>query len=106
MSRGVDREPRGGNPEHIIAAFKLLGIIAEPTQAAVDAAIAEQLRVMNIEGSHTEAQAFASLLVDNPKGHILNARNAAMEYDLIHGSAILPVVESGLSARHRLVLGS
>jgi hypothetical protein len=106
MADRAELKPRDGNPEHIVVQFKLLGIVEVATQVAVDAAIADQLRVMNIEGKHTEAQAFASLLVDNPKGGVVNALNAAREYDLIHGSAILPVVESGLRARHRQALGS
>lgn len=101
MSRRIDSEPRGGDPEHIVAQFRLLGIIEEPTQVAVDTVIADHLRVMNIEGEHTEAQAVADLLIHNPLVGILRAVDIAREFDLLHGSSVLPIVEAHLRAFNR-----
>lgn len=93
MNRGIEGEPPGGSSTRLVGLFHELRIIQEPTQAAVDAAIADNLRVMNLEGNHSSHDAAASLIVDNRKGAVFGAVDAAQEYDKIHGSAIEPIVK-------------
>lgn len=105
MNKGAERQAEAGNPERLAATFKILAITQEPTLTAVDAAIDDQLRVMNIEGNYTREEAVVGLLVDNPTGGTINALNAAREYDLIYGSNISPIVRERLSARNRARIG-
>ena len=100
MNRRVEGEPGTEDPKRLIGAFKILRIIEEPTQEAVDAAVADQLRVLNLEGFHTQDDAVANLIVDNPKGSMLIAVEAAQEYDRIHGSSVTPVVKQRIIARN------
>lgn len=100
MATRTESEQQRGNPDLLAGAFKVMGIVQERSQSAVDAAISEQQRVMNLEGNHSLDDAAASLIADNPRGMVLNAMTAAEEYDKVHGSSITPLVRQRLIAKN------
>lgn len=85
-------------PSYTFAVFGFLGIIEEPSYDAVERVVRDQLRIMNLEGVHTMAEAFASVLINNANGDDKAeiARTTAGGYDRLNQTSILPIVEKGL----------
>lgn len=87
----------------LVSTFNDMGIIQDQSMDAVEAAVSDQLRVMKLDDNYSREDAAASLIVNNPKGMLVNAMTAARLYDAINDTSILPIVTERVHAKSRCI---